>query len=96
MSVARGDGLMRIGETWSMAVQVTPEVERLVQTIMKGGEYSDETEVLHEALSLLQERNRLRAEIRVGLEELDRGERIDAETVFDELRIRAAKIAGEG
>lgn len=77
-----------------MSVNITPDLERLVQTIMRDGEYADESEVLREALMLLEQRDRLRDEIRTGLEELDRGERIDAQTVFDELRGRAAMIAG--
>ena len=75
-----------------MSVQITPEVEGLVRSIMSDGRYRDEAEVLSEALRLLQNRDRLRAEINDGIAELDRGERIDADTVFAELDQKASKL----
>jgi Arc/MetJ-type ribon-helix-helix transcriptional regulator len=43
-----------------MSLEITTEIEEMVQTILRTGEYESEAEVLHEALTLLKERDRLR------------------------------------
>lgn len=78
-----------------MSAVMTPELQELVESIMAGGSYRDEAEVVGEALRLLQKRDQLKAEIQVGLDELDRGEWIDGELVFKELRARAAEIESQ-
>ena len=57
-----------------MSVQITPELEGLVQSIFQSGNYRDESEVLDEALRLLEKRERLRRDVKAGVEQLDRGE----------------------
>ena len=74
-----------------MSVEFTSELEKLVNSIMSNGHYADEQEVLAEALRLLKNRDELRSEIKLGLAELDNGERIDGETLFEELRARATR-----
>jgi len=69
-----------------MTVQITPECEQFVQQLVAQGAYSSNAAVVDEALRLLKHRDELRAEIRRGLDELDRGERIPADVVFGELR----------
>lgn len=67
-----------------MNVSLTPTLERLIQKKVKAGQYHSASEVVREALRLLQERDRLRElrraelkkEIQIGLDELDRGEGI--------------------
>lgn len=76
-----------------MTVEITPKLEALIQDLLRRGEYQDESEVLDEALKLLQKREELRAEIRTGIEELERGEQIDGQEVFNELRARVARHA---
>jgi antitoxin ParD1/3/4 len=75
-----------------MAIEITPEVESLVQGIYSTGYYKSEADVLAAALRLLQQRNRLIDDLRQGASELDRGERIDADQVFAELRRRAEEL----
>ena len=77
-----------------MAIEITPEVESLVNGIYAGGQYASQTEVLATALQLLHEREQLRNNLKQGCDELDRGERIDADEVFSELRQRAAELDG--
>lgn len=64
-----------------MAADIPPEFERFIQNAITSGTYRDETEVISEALRLLQEREhrleQLRQEIRPALERLDRGEGIE-------------------
>lgn len=65
-----------------MNVSLTPELERLVQEKVASGLYNSASEVIREALRLLNERDQLRQirleelrkEIAIGIEELERGE----------------------
>ena len=76
-----------------MNVNLTPALERLVQDKVKSGRYHSVTEVLGEALRLLEERDQsceirrreLRTKIAEGLESLRRGEGVDGEEVFGRL-----------
>jgi hypothetical protein len=71
-----------------MAINLTPELEHVVQGIFAGGQYAIETDVIATALYLLQQRDQLRSELQKGCAELDRGERVDAVEVFNDLRRR--------
>ncbi len=76
-----------------MNISLTPELEQLVKDKVISGKYHSVSEVMGEALRLLEERDRIRdqriaelkAKIQVGIEELERGEGIDGEEVFAEL-----------
>jgi antitoxin ParD1/3/4 len=79
-----------------MNISLTPELERRISEKVDSGLYSTASEVVREALRRLfesdAERERLRArfeeEIRESIGELDRGEGLDGEAVFEELRLR--------
>jgi len=76
-----------------MNVSLTPELEELIQRRVRSGRYTSASEVVREALRLLDDRDELRAlrmdELRVrvaaGLDSLDRGTGLDGELVFDEI-----------
>ncbi|MEH2333083.1 type II toxin-antitoxin system ParD family antitoxin [Nostoc sp.] len=76
-----------------MNVSLTPELEQLVKDKVNSGRYHSVSEVMGEALRLLDERDRLqekrlaelKAKIQEGIEELERGEGIDGEEVFAEI-----------
>jgi antitoxin ParD1/3/4 len=76
-----------------MNVSLTPELEQFVQEKVKSGRYLSASEVVREALRLLEERDRiqqikletLRKEIMIGVEQIGRGEVVDGEEVFEEL-----------
>lgn len=61
-----------------MNVSLTPELERLVNEKVESGLYQTASEVVREALRLLKERDaereRLRADVRAGFDQLARGE----------------------
>ena len=69
----------------TMNVSLTPELERFVQTKVAKGRYNSASEVVREALRLLEEQDRLRAtqlaefnkELGRRLASLDRGENVD-------------------
>lgn len=77
-----------------MSLQIASDVEELLRSFVATGEYPDESAVLRDALGLLRARSRLREDLITGIEELDRGEWIDAEDVFRELDEKASHLAG--
>jgi antitoxin ParD1/3/4 len=76
-----------------MNVNLTPALEKLVQGKVKTGLYNSASEVVREALRLMEQRDQerkhrlagLRAKIDTGLQSLDRGEGIDGEAFFKSL-----------
>ena len=80
----------------SMNVSLTPELEQFVQSRVASGLYQTASEVVREGLRLLEEREQarataleeLRAKIRRGIEQADRGELLEVGEVFAGLRIR--------
>ena len=81
-----------------MNVSLTPELEKLVQEKVKSGRYNSASEVMREALRLLEEQDQLRAisleearrKIAEGLMSLDRGEGIDGKEALERLRKKSA------
>jgi antitoxin ParD1/3/4 len=79
-----------------MDVRLTPEHERFVNEQVESGKYFAPVEVVREALDLLQEEvesdarrlERLKAEIQVGLDQLDAGLGIPADEALKMLRQR--------
>jgi antitoxin ParD1/3/4 len=84
-------------------VSLTPELEKLVQAKIESGRYSSASEVVEEALRLLEQREidreidlqALRARMDEGLASLDRGEWVDGEEfmqrMLDELDAKEAQ-----
>jgi antitoxin ParD1/3/4 len=76
-----------------MNVSLTPELEKLIQDKVKSGRYLSASEVVREALRLLEERDRvqqikldaLRRELQVGIDQIERGEVVDGEEAFAEI-----------
>lgn len=86
----------------TLNVSLTPELEELIADRVGSGRYLSASEVVREGLRLLEERDRLREEalagvrrkIQEGLDSLDRGERLDGESLLDELEQRIAAREG--
>jgi antitoxin ParD1/3/4 len=82
-----------------MNISLTKELERLVQKKVKGGRYLSASEVVREALRLLEERDqlrevhmkKLREQIALGLAQLRRGQGIPGEKVFAEIREKSRR-----
>jgi antitoxin ParD1/3/4 len=76
-----------------MAVYLTPEFERLVDSKVKSGRYNSASEVIAEALRLLEQRDRvfafdkdeIRKQIKEGWLAAQRGELVDGDEVFDRI-----------
>ncbi|MBO1349795.1 MAG: type II toxin-antitoxin system ParD family antitoxin [Hormoscilla sp. GUM202] len=77
-----------------MTILLTPEIEQLIDEQVKSGRYQSAAEVVLEGLRLLSVRDQidkkrfaeLKQEIAMGIEAADRGELVDSETMFRELR----------
>ena len=80
-----------------MNVSLTPELERFVQEKVHSGRYTSASEVVREALRLLEEHEQIRMaqlaefreEIDRRLASLDRGEGLDDTTALAQLRQRS-------
>jgi antitoxin ParD1/3/4 len=87
----------------SLNVSLTPALEQFVQSRVASGLYQTASEVIREGLRMLEERERardaaleeLRAKIRRGADQADRGELLDGEAVFDEIRQLSARRRAE-
>jgi antitoxin ParD1/3/4 len=63
-----------------MNVSLTPELEAMIQQQVDSGRYNDASEVVREALRLLDEHQRLqhlRSLVLIGLEQAQRGELVE-------------------
>ena len=75
-----------------MRTELTPENEQFVCDAVQAGKYSNREEVLEEALTLLRQREDLRRKVNAGIEQIERGELLDGDKVFDKLEARARMI----
>jgi antitoxin ParD1/3/4 len=77
-----------------MSISLTPELEQFIQSQIASGKYSSTEEVIIAGIKLLEERERiykgrfeeLKREIAIGVEQLERGERLDGREVIEKLR----------
>lgn len=80
-----------------MNVSLTPELDRFVAEKVASGRYTSASEVVREALRLLEEHDRSRAErlaefnreLKRRLDSLDRGNFVEPEVVWAELERRS-------
>lgn len=87
-----------------MNVSLTPELEQFIYKKVETGLYLSASEVVREALRLLEERDKLQAmkfeelrkEIRLGIDQADRGEvaPLDVQGTLAKVRTRRRNVAG--
>jgi len=75
-----------------MGIEISAQNELYLQRLVAQGLYRDQAEAMDEAVELLKRRDRLRSDVRAGIEQADRGELLDAESVFQRLLERARQI----
>ena len=76
-----------------MNVHLTPELEQMIQSKVKTGRYNSASEVMREALRLMEERDQvkamqkeeLRKKIGAGLKSLEEGRVYDGEAFFAQM-----------
>ncbi|MBI1747688.1 MAG: type II toxin-antitoxin system ParD family antitoxin [Acidobacteria bacterium] len=90
-----------------MNVSLTPELEKYITDKVESGLYYSASEVIRESLRLLREQDELkrrqveeiRKKIDRGIEQFERGEGVDGEKFFEQLRKREDAVSrrrGEG
>jgi antitoxin ParD1/3/4 len=87
-----------------MNVHLTDELERLVKTKVQSGRYNSASEVVREALRLLEERDELRAlrkeelrkKIAEGIEAVEAGRVQDGEEVFERIDAELEQLERPG
>jgi len=75
-----------------MPLSLSKETEQEVEAKVRSGAYRSADEVIREGLELIDAREELRKAIADGAAQLDRGEGIPGEQVFEELRTRSRKL----
>ena len=74
-------------------VSLTPELEALIQELVRSGRYTSASEVVREAIRLLEDRDELqrlrlaelRSQVAAGLDSLDRVQARHGDAVIDEI-----------
>ncbi len=89
----------------TMNISLTPQLEKLVQDRVKSGRYTSASEVIREALRLLDSHDRaldqgltrLQADVEAGMQQLDQGRSspFDTDAVERIKRAGRAKLAAE-
>ena len=74
-------------------ISLTPKLDAFLQSRVKSGRYQTTSEVVREAIRLLQRQEkeqegfqRLKAKLQSGAAQAERGELLDGDEVFEELR----------
>lgn len=86
-----------------MNISLTPELEKFVQDKVSSGMYTSASEVIRESLRLLhtyddlqtQRIKQLNQAIDVGLQQLDRGQKISSTESYAKMKDKIGKIAKE-
>jgi len=75
-----------------MAIQINQELEAEIDAKVRSGAYRSAEDVIREGLELIDAREELRQAIAKGAAQLDRGEGIPGEQVFEDLRSRSREL----
>jgi antitoxin ParD1/3/4 len=78
-----------------MSTDIPSDYGAQVQQLIAQGKFQDEQEVIAEGIRLVLARETLHADIQAGIDQLDRGEGIDAEQVYAEARRRIKAIVNQ-
>ena len=69
-----------------MQIDLPTDQQALVESLVASGRYSTVQDAISEAIHLLVAQEELREKIQTGVDQADRGELLDHETVFAQLR----------
>ncbi len=73
-----------------MNVDLPAEQEAFIERLVAAGRYPSPTEAVRDGVRLLMSQERLKQQVDVGIEQADRGELVDHDTVFGQLKAMAA------
>jgi antitoxin ParD1/3/4 len=72
-----------------MNVELSTDLQMLAESLIASGRFSSIDEVLREGVQLLASQERLRQQVEIGVGQADRGEIVDHDSVFSQLRMMA-------
>lgn len=76
-----------------MEVHIAPDQQAIIESLLTSGRFQSVDDVVAEGVRLLATTEKLRQKVQVGIEQADRGDVIDHDTVFARLRALAATAA---
>lgn len=76
-----------------MTINLPADQEAFVGQLVASGQFRSADEVISESIRLLVSREKLKDQVQMGIDEADRGETVDHDTVFAQLRSLA--ISGQ-
>ena len=79
-----------------MNLNLPAEANEFVKGLVAQGRYQNEEAAVVDGIRLLMSREKLRADIQVGINQLDRGESCDEETVFAEVDAVIDEVEASG
>ena len=77
-----------------MELQLPKDQQSAIEAMVTNGRFSSVQEALSEGIRLLVSNEKLREAVQVGIDQADRGEFHDHDTVFAQLKALAADAAG--
>ena len=75
-----------------MNLNLPVEANDFVKSLVTQGRYQSEEAAVVDGIRLLKGREELRAKIATGIEQLDRGDSFDEESVFDEVEAEIVRL----
>jgi antitoxin ParD1/3/4 len=75
-----------------MNLNLPIEANDFVRSLVTQGKYKTEEDAVVDGIRLLKGREELRVKIAAGIDQLDRGESLDEEAVFDEVEAEIRRI----
>jgi putative addiction module CopG family antidote len=79
-----------------MNVKIPEEQRAIVEGLVAAGRFASVEEAISEGIRLLASSEQLRKQVQIGIEQADRGEVIEHDTVFAQLRAMAAATSSSG
>ena len=77
-----------------MDIQLPQDQQSAIEAMVTNGRFSSVQEALSEGIRLLVSNEKLREAVQVGIDQADRGELHDHDTVFAQLKATAAEATG--
>ena len=78
-----------------MNLELPAEQQAFIESLVKSGRFSSVDEAVSEGIRLLLSQERLKHEIQVGIQQADRDDVADHDTVFAQLRTMATDLEAE-
>ena len=78
-----------------MNAQIPPDLDPVIQRLISEGRFRNENEAVAEGLRLLLKRDEFEREVQGGIDDLDSGNRIEADEAYAEARRRMQAVEAE-